>query len=454
MKSPRIRLMSIVAIVVLSMHLNGCSSTLSKLTTYHNTDIVAANKDEVISVDAKQRFMVSGVRDNTREAIAAGFPRSIAVFCTEPSPDALAALAATMGMNLSIPNQAAVGVSGTMAESAANIGLRTAAIQSLRDITYRDCEGYANKGISAVGFETLQRRFQSTMVAILAIEQLTGANTPAAIGLSTEAQFDTASLAKLTEDTNKDLAALNAAKADQKSADAAYQQAVADKAANVAEKLSALDAAKAATAEKQKMYENDQASLVAAVAANGASKAHVVKLQDGASGGSNTAAVAQAVTDIVTNTLQLGFGREVCTSLIGRDAEAVHPAVPEPGTAFYGCLELLKGDKDFYEQNAKAVAANAELTQAQANLINKINPEHYSAGDLSAVIAAIHGTCVGSCAESKPAGKPTKQEAAAQTPQAPLKATVPSTLHFPEVFEFKDKEKKTPAQLGPAPPSN
>lgn len=40
---------------------------------------------------------------------------------------------------------------------------------------YRNCEAYALGGASSIGLGTLQRRFQSTMVAILAIEQLTGA---------------------------------------------------------------------------------------------------------------------------------------------------------------------------------------------------------------------------------------------------------------------------------------
>jgi hypothetical protein len=111
------------------------------------------------------------------------------VVCAMPSPDALAAAAASG--SLSVDNGAGVsgGAAGALGESAASIGLRTQSIQLLRDALYRMCEAYANEGMDGYEYGIMMRRFQSSMVAILAIEQLTGAVVapPAAVSATGEA---------------------------------------------------------------------------------------------------------------------------------------------------------------------------------------------------------------------------------------------------------------------------
>lgn len=59
-----------------------------------------------------------------------------------------------------------------------NIGLRTQTIQLLRDAMYRLCEAYFNSGIESGKMAPIIDRYQDAMVALLAIEQLTGAATP------------------------------------------------------------------------------------------------------------------------------------------------------------------------------------------------------------------------------------------------------------------------------------
>ncbi len=68
----------------------------------------------------------------------------------------------------------AVAAEGGVSEAAANIGLRTQTIQTLRDGFYRVCEAYMN-GLSEEQYSIMLRRFQTNMIALLAIEQLTGA---------------------------------------------------------------------------------------------------------------------------------------------------------------------------------------------------------------------------------------------------------------------------------------
>ncbi|MEO0449813.1 MAG: hypothetical protein AAFZ74_05830 [Pseudomonadota bacterium] len=116
-----------------------------------------------VFIDAEQRAVLSNKRSD----------KDIRVVCAEPAPDALSAIAAQAGVSVSdISN--AVAAEGGVSEAAANIGLRTQTIQTLRDGFYRVCEAYMN-GLSEEQYSIMLRRFQTNMIALLAIEQLTGA---------------------------------------------------------------------------------------------------------------------------------------------------------------------------------------------------------------------------------------------------------------------------------------
>ena len=118
-----------------------------------------------VFIDAEQRAVLSNRRNSNID--------DIRVVCAEPAPDALSAIAAQAGVSVSdISN--AVTAEGGVSEAAANIGLRTQTIQTLRDGFYRVCEAYMN-GLSEEQYAIMLRRFQTNMIALLAIEQLTGA---------------------------------------------------------------------------------------------------------------------------------------------------------------------------------------------------------------------------------------------------------------------------------------
>lgn len=105
------------------------------------------------------------------------------VICAEPSPDAISALSSSLNtsgsFSLSDPSgkeiAAALAIALAQTEAAGYVGLRTQTIQLLRDGMYRLCEGYANAALTRHDYTRLQRRYQNTMLALLAIEQLTGA---------------------------------------------------------------------------------------------------------------------------------------------------------------------------------------------------------------------------------------------------------------------------------------
>ena len=140
-------------------------------------NLTAVNKKETIGsgfggngyapagvfIDAEQRAVLSNRRTD----------KDLRVVCAEPAPDALSAIAAQAGVSVS-DISSAVSAEGGVSEAAANIGLRTQTIQTLRDGFYRVCEAYMN-GLSEEQYSIMLRRFQTNMIALLAIEQLTGA---------------------------------------------------------------------------------------------------------------------------------------------------------------------------------------------------------------------------------------------------------------------------------------
>lgn len=110
-----------------------------------------------------------------KRAILSATVESKVRVCAEPSPDAMSAMAMEGAAKGGVPSQASAELSAALQQSAAFVGLRTASIQLLRDFGYRLCEAYLSAAIDAGQYDLLMRRFQKNVVALLAIEQLTGA---------------------------------------------------------------------------------------------------------------------------------------------------------------------------------------------------------------------------------------------------------------------------------------
>lgn len=263
----------------------------------------------------------TGTQNNT-------FTESYSAFCAEPSPDAMNALASSLGLNLQAEDKLKLGMSVAQNISATNIGLRTAAIQTLRDITYRNCEGFANGGISPIGLETLQRRFQSTMVSILAIEQLTGAVTPPTVALTGKAEaMDTADYATLASLVDKKETEVTALKAARDKANTDYEDE--KKKDNNKDKT---DSAEKALKQAQEKLDTGQAELdslktaMTKLTPSSHATSQTLAANIGNGGGSRVSdatmeKLAATVQQITKDTLVLGFGRELCTSILGRSVD-------------------------------------------------------------------------------------------------------------------------------------
>ena len=152
---------SFLALAMVGMvGLVGCGST-----TFNRFD---PGNGTSISIDAKQRAIYTIEKDFT------GSDQKWRAICAEPSPDALAALSSSGSLDAATLGKA-IGLAFASQEGAASIGLRTQTITILRDAMYRLCEGYASGALDDIGFARLQRRYQSLVIGLLAIEQLTGA---------------------------------------------------------------------------------------------------------------------------------------------------------------------------------------------------------------------------------------------------------------------------------------
>lgn len=302
------------------------------------------NNGESMSIDAKQRVVFSVDKDFSGKKWTA--------FCAEPSPDALAAVSASLGLDASVGAKA-LGAAFANSESAASIGLRTQSITILRDGMYRLCEGYASGALDDIGFARLQRRYQAIMLGLLAIEQLTGAtvakqavltgNSGAKLGAGlgeitvliaetrSRAANAKASLGEKTADLQGKQMALEKADADlKKEITASGAESVKAKELKVSQK-EASDAVVAAEAAKQKAaitsatetaeLENLESlrkdlQRASAIASTAGSFSPVSSAAPGHTSDESVETIAKAVTAIVTTIVEHDYSREACMDML------------------------------------------------------------------------------------------------------------------------------------------
>lgn len=151
------------------------------LESIHRTTGSLNDGYKIAFIDAKQRGIVVTRKLETKVTNTAGYNSTTSdfvQFCAEPSPDALASVAASLSGSLTgssaASQQLAAQVAASLSGTATNIGLRTQSIQLMRDALYRLCEAGANGHINEFQMRTLHMRYQNMIIGLLAIEQLTG----------------------------------------------------------------------------------------------------------------------------------------------------------------------------------------------------------------------------------------------------------------------------------------
>ncbi len=159
---------SLLAVIVVL--LSGCANmaTLNRETLLPTTaNSTGADKyrsrGKAIHLDIKQRLVMSRPYSTNPD-----------VFCAEPSPDALSAVASAVGAGASVATKGSASIAQAFTEGAAMVGLRTQSITLMRDQMFRVCEAYYNGQLTRYQVMTLLTRGQDLTAAIVAIEQLTG----------------------------------------------------------------------------------------------------------------------------------------------------------------------------------------------------------------------------------------------------------------------------------------
>lgn len=155
----------------------GCA----RINSIYRSQSVPTDEPHVVSIDAKQRAVISNPGVN-------GQPLR---FCSEPPPDVFTALATSLAADASLNKEAgraaAAKLAATISESGATIG-RSQTVNILREMMYRTCERFLSGAISVDEFVVQSARDQQLMVQVLAVEQLTGAARAQATALTTVAK--------------------------------------------------------------------------------------------------------------------------------------------------------------------------------------------------------------------------------------------------------------------------
>lgn len=405
------RVSKLLAVVLCSMLASGCARLTTVMRKYDA-------RTTSVSIDAKQRVVLSGAPR------VVDSKRTVPVICAEPSPDALSTLAAGGGLSLSRASyDAAANVA--LSEAAGSIGLRTQSIQLLRDSMYRLCEGYLAGAIDDDAFQIAHRRFQNSMVSILAIEQLTGAVRAPAVVLGGQATSGSAELAaKLTQQTQEALTELRTAESDAKKKSSDYEAKSAElkklegelstlngkkdpseadktrkeelpkyieaaKGAASAAKTAADDAEKN-RADKEALYQKFDKSRQAALSGGGsaASTFDLGSSQPTTVSDAGIASVASAVKQIVADTFSLQWSYELCTTVLLRsdsnlgqgvghkgggassDNELPPKSQSSPVTA--KCLAYMDASKTSVEKSVEIDLNRSKAVLAVANAFAKL----------------------------------------------------------------------------------
>lgn len=343
----------VTAILPFAVAASGCAELTHLTRTRQLGKPTIDGRRQAFFIDAKQRaiFQQEGV------------------ICAEPSPDALSALAVSQGLNIATPEGTTIGQSLSVAEAAASIGLRTQSIQLMRDHMYRICEGYQSGAISQLAFQLLHRRFQTTMVGILAIEQLTGAVRPPAVVLggssstgSAQAVADltatreaaassvregevalkTAQAADATARAERDAAQITLDQATEASAKEVAAKKLEEQQSKAEDAAANLLAAEGALAGRKAALDAIDRQLVLARSAGSASATGAIEAQRTLSG-ANAQIIATTVGQIVEKTMDLTNQADFCIMVLAESAE-LEPRINVNSPIVATCTSLITQD--------------------------------------------------------------------------------------------------------------
>lgn len=331
-----------------------------------------------------------------------GDPVESVSVCAEPSPDALKSSALELGGKASKEGvDAALEAVFKRSETQQYVGLRTQTIQLLRDAYFRLCEAFMNDGIDAIAYDVLQRRFQSQIIALLAVEQLTGA---AVAGQQATAEIGATEVARIAgslEESEKILRDLRKERDQaQKYLDELKNKEVPKK--DEKEHVEAVSIAHQAleAAENQVKRRRQVADLLNGSFIRATQAAEDGDVRGPVESAARAGGVADAVRAITLNAINQDYESQVCFETlryhnhVGQfrndvnnafDSIGVPTSLPE-GVFLDHCRELFALQADF--RNARVGAAEA-LTIAVGQVTKKLVDNELSAKGAALYIRAL-----------------------------------------------------------------
>lgn len=404
-----------VGVLLLGVLLQGCAnlSSIHRSDSLRSADTAEAH---LTFIDAKQRAILSGTRYDPQIAAHGPATKSLyarfKTFCAEPSPDALSAYAAALSGSGSFQPSAAAAesikglVSAAFGEQSGSIGLRTQSITLLRDSMFRTCESYLNRALNEHQVNVLHRRFQSLMVALMGIEQLTGPLAAAQLALKNSAQTgfsgDPVKQAEALQSAYTRLENLKKehATAQSKSeedsrlageAQKKYEDYVASKGGTVTndekaakEKELNLPTLRANKAKSEKALADVGTSIaqqnqviallmnpVSPSSANVAGDAEFSRNDRQPVSTQDITKVAEAITSIVTSTQLNNFVSDECLAYFGARSAAL-PKMTYNETLETICTRLFEDMGSYYKVQAQVSEAQTAVIRAQAAAISTI----------------------------------------------------------------------------------
>jgi hypothetical protein len=381
--------MRLAIVTLLAMGLVGCAN----LTSIHRMDTLGSQAEgRVIFTDAKQRAIF-----NTRVREYVGKSKFDSQrYCSEPAPDAFSAFssslsgdAAASGLKGASPDlkaRAAIAIS----ESAATIE-RTQTINLLRESMFRTCERFMSGAISKDELIIQAARDQRAMVAVLAIEQLTGAIKAKATVISaggaaatysdptalyqalksaqddqTRAQAEVDGLQKAfdaKDDNNKTCTDILANKPADSATDAEKNRhaGCGTTKSSLAEANTKLERAKGRTTMFQSMAEKQAFGMTASAGAGATFDVGGLPTKPDPQ---SVATVSASVEHIVKSMVDFNEIRETCVLRLRREPSAVRTKFDDQFDD--RCLQLVSSDVQALsaENQARTAKAEAELVKA------------------------------------------------------------------------------------------
>lgn len=279
-------------------------------------------------------------------------PAGEVIVCAEPSPDSLSAYAAEFAAKAELPNGVAAQLSGASQESASFVGLRTQSIQLLRDSQYRICEAYMNGAISGAQYDLLARRYQKQTVALLAIEQLTGALRTPSVTINTAGS---AEAARSISEMRKELAAIDKSISD-------LENNKKEKDISAEDKKKIQDNLKALQSDKEvilKGVENARGVLVSGSATAAISSVGLPAQRSDR----HIQAVAQTVENIVKSIINTDDFGQLCFSYMQQDASKLSESARNLQSV---CSDAIKLDQQARKQQLDTIQSVLASVNASA----------------------------------------------------------------------------------------